>query len=1245
LVQIEIDPSPNFLTGFRKISPISPASHQRGNTEMTHFVELHRLDLLSQAYLYSCAGLSVDDTDLTIKNNTGDNVLLYHNNAFRTGTLFSFTKTMGMSNVRVQRGDVCPLCSYPNWLYQEWCTKMVNKAMQRFYHMVVYALYLDGKRGIVQIPGVNIGAFNDEQTQYFATEKLPLVYLDSSFNFIHNTTVLQTPYAKKHGNIFLSEICKVSEYLIGNMELTPPFTGKELSESHANRIVLNCQLAMGLQQYLKQYYKIDNRAAGFKNYLGKMDEYVKKADKWCFEILPQIDSSFDPMLWLNPNINTLEECKTCVRRLQEILHANYQSISEMINSTNDHVQASLFRFLRLSQDQLLRTFPSRPPYPGSNQIVAPPSPVRVTNDLPQGPIPPWSPQPSSASQLYPPHWLSAFSPLWASDLYTPQQQIFKNMPKVVHLNSQSIIPSFSYQTPLLKQRSERKIIDILNDLQDDDSDSNVNLMSLRDEQYERAILLLYRAEFELLKSVYDPAKSHKYHLNDLTIQVFQNYNFKTELSVKDFVNSHPSASKILIHSPSSNAITVNIAAVSQKLGFKQLLPILSIYSAIHGDKPILQCAFEIAHQENISTDLAALSNQSPVYESGNFSESLECFIETDSDCISFTGESNSLYYKVVTRNIKISNYSYFISLPLIYVSKTGQTYHKPFLLPPKKHRLFGLTDLLNYKDVPIFLTEHLEIAYRFSNIPDANFLSWWGNYHTLDSVDFSPLNGKTVYYVLFDPSLMRTALKACRKIKDVGGRPYIIYCERENASENDGACSNPYRKVANDDIYNEDHFRVLADYIGYSGDMFGFKDIPPPFEAEGKIDLVKGIFKTKEFIVVYGPEKSGKTYVSLSLALGIANKKAPHELWEINQEINAGVMYCHGEMTDSEIGERIKDIEIKMGIRKKTLNFKSLNLRDNFKELGKGVFDLTDTNCQEYLKEQIKEFRNKSKSINQMVIILDNYSCLMGTGSQQGDIFNSVYKFILNLQSEYECCVILVCHDNAEGHVASSRQIIRKVDGVIKVSAVAEWKEEIRKSFFSKVSVKNLIDFETIENELVNEFVEPKGFLKAHIDYQNFRHLGKLNPFAMTFRFDHEYSSPYAWEIEEADKEGYIKDLVALYSERHSARKNKDASKSDDGRKKARNKIRYDQLKAMNKEQIKEEIGKIGSEILSAYINKNISTANGVVPILKPLAKYYGVSAQTFTNLGKQKGLGKFTAKRLRQIIEEYQSKLTTESP
>ena len=92
----------------------------------------------------------------------------------------------------------------------------------------------------------------------------------------------------------------------------------------------------------------------------------------------------------------------------------------------------------------------------------------------------------------------------------------------------------------------------------------------------------------------------------------------------------------------------------------------------------------------------------------------------------------------------------------------------------------------------------------------------------------------------------------------------------------------------------------------------------------------QGIIKSNQFIVVYGKEKSGKTYVCLSLSLGIACKRN-HELWEINDEINAGVMYCHGEMVDKDIHGRIDFLKKKMGIENTNI-FESINTRYKIKK-------------------------------------------------------------------------------------------------------------------------------------------------------------------------------------------------------------------------------------------------------------------------------------------------------------------------
>ena len=1185
---------------------------------------LYDLDLFSIKYLYSCAGLCIDENQLTITSHSGNTIFSFNNNKYEKKRLFSFRRSC-QKDPMLRVGDVCPLYPKSKDYGHEWCIKMVDSGMNRFYHMVVFALLLEAKRGIIKIAEVNIGNINDDQMKIFFAEKLPLLYqassnytLTATFEFIHTSQDLIKQFQKKYNKKFINEVINVSKFLIGDENFS--LEGRESlvmrafqykidsPELHTDRIIHYCKLAIFLQPYLLKQYDYDNKANELWRFLKSIDEFVKNAMELCLKVEPGNNSFLHP-----ESIQTID------------YNSIFNFIYDLVNVEFENIQTSLYRFLKLSNGHLIDIHPVRGVRNGQP----------ITNNQFQSQPSPYMPQTPYAQPTYQDYRLY-------NNPQVQQQVYVKNFPALHSIDSQSFLPKIALTEPTYK--IQRKIWEILNGLEDDEIYASMlkTMPFQKNDEYDKNILLLNRAEFELLKSVYNPEESHRFHLDALKIQVRDfNNDFSHELSAKDFVNSSLPIASLKVQNQKNYDIELNIDQIAQELGLKFPLPLLFIYSAIHVRKDPLQCATEIAQKTNISTDLDSLVKYSPLQEKGDFSEAIEPFAYSDFNNIYFKGENGSTYYQVIRGGFNWGNSSFYTEMPLIYVSKTGEQYHKPLLLPPKTHRLYGVCNLLDNKNVHTFLTEHLEIAHEYANFSDANFLSWWGGSHALDDVDFSPLKGRTVYYVLFDQRFMRTALKACRKIKDIEGNPNIVYCERSIQLGN-----NVFSKlnVKETDIYNDAQFEVLAERINYYSEMFDFFDTTLSDDSN-KIDLVKGIIKSDQFIVVYGKEKSGKTYVCLSLSLGIACKRNPHELWEINDEINAGVMYCHGEMDDEDIHGRIDFLKKKMGIENTNINFESINLRDiklkNNQDQAQ-LFNLTEPKCQTILQERVREFRKKHKGINQMLIVLDNYASLMGNSSQQGDMFNPAYGLILDLQKNFQCCVILVCHDNMQGAIASSRQIVRKVDGVIKVSRVAEWKEEIRNSFFSKKSVKNLIDFETIADQLKEEFVKKKGVIISHIDYQNFRNIDNLEPFSMTLRFNEEFDDLHAWEVEKSDKEKYIDDLIALYSENTTSKSSRKVIDSTKAENIGEGKVSFDKLKEMTHDEISEEIGKVWNQIGS-----NILPAkNGKVPILKEMAKYFSVSEPTFRDLGKEKDFEKgFTAETLLDIIKKYQLAMDTKTP
>lgn len=87
-------------------------------------------------------------------------------------------------------------------------------------------------------------------------------------------------------------------------------------------------------------------------------------------------------------------------------------------------------------------------------------------------------------------------------------------------------------------------------------------------------------------------------------------------------------------------------------------------------------------------------------------------------------------------------------LPMTLVSSTTCPCPKLMFLPVRSVPLFGLERLYYSGNPHTLLTPSLATATVNQCLPDGTLMSWWGNVNTIDLVDWTPLVGKTVYYLV-----------------------------------------------------------------------------------------------------------------------------------------------------------------------------------------------------------------------------------------------------------------------------------------------------------------------------------------------------------------------------------------------------------------------------------------------------------------------------------------------------------------
>ena len=129
-------------------------------------------------------------------------------------------------------------------------------------------------------------------------------------------------------------------------------------------------------------------------------------------------------------------------------------------------------------------------------------------------------------------------------------------------------------------------------------------------------------------------------------------------------------------------------------------------------------------------------------------------------------------------------------LPVTSVSCPGEM-PKMMFLPQNNMPLVGLNNLLYRNDRNVLLTPRISTAVNNQWRADTTVLSWWGGVDTIDLVDWSPLTGKTVYYLLFvqdfggnEDAMLKCWEKTTEKLESINCTVKFIHMKHSPANPN-----------------------------------------------------------------------------------------------------------------------------------------------------------------------------------------------------------------------------------------------------------------------------------------------------------------------------------------------------------------------------------------------------------------------------------------------------------------------------
>ncbi|MDD3954596.1 MAG: hypothetical protein PHY82_11850 [Lentisphaeria bacterium] len=252
-----------------------------------------------------------------------------------------------------------------------------------------------------------------------------------------------------------------------------------------------------------------------------------------------------------------------------------------------------------------------------------------------------------------------------------------------------------------------------------------------------------------------------------------------------------SSLSIAFNAPLNTLININL---SNDLGWN-LLHYPFLYYALLNDliipnqENLVAKAFSLAPKIGINTDrpFTEIINLDEILYNRKYAYSTTDLIRPQNLLFhNVYGEQNSIR-QVLFPFGGIYGTSY---LPVTAVSCPGEM-PKMMFLPQNNMPLVGLNNLLYRNDRNVLLTPRISTAVNNHLLADTTVLSWWGGVDTVDLVDWSPLAGKTVYFLLFvqdfggnEDAMLKCWEKTTEKLESINCTVKFIHMKHSPANPN-----------------------------------------------------------------------------------------------------------------------------------------------------------------------------------------------------------------------------------------------------------------------------------------------------------------------------------------------------------------------------------------------------------------------------------------------------------------------------
>ena len=506
---------------------------------------------------------------------------------------------------------------------------------------------------------------------------------------------------------------------------------------------------------------------------------------------------------------------------------------------------------------------------------------------------------------------------------------------------------------------------------------------------------------------------------------------------------------------------------------KTRFPFLRLYAIINQLRNDMEgersAAYQLAKAFEISTDdiftSVAISNPSWMV-----SHIINCrYRYPVHEHYDFTGEHEIYLYKVVHESI----WGQDVLLPVTHWMKMEEVWPIGLnIMPMGKHPLFNLNLIRSNNHSTIVLTEHLEIANRRCVNESEPWVSWYGGIAAIEHVDWRPLYGRCVRYVLYyyPENAKEHAKEHAKENIETAMKLYDKFLLNENMQNFKVIKKNIYYNSVDlwgSELSDEVFLNLAVEHGVYIPERVKeylrkrFIEVADIKKRHEPNYILEPVIKHKNLVVLYAPAGIGKTWLGISIGLAVAGGCEVFEGWKA--PVSRRVFYVLGEMAPDEIENRVFDL-------KKVYSAypdcdKNLTLR-------RVRWELSEQEDQLKVERDIRELNSRDPKNKVSLLILDNLTTLVKNGDYRSG-WDNFFKWLEKLKNG-GITVLLIHHANREGNFLGTGAIKNKTDFLIEASDKDEILEKIKKMRNQCISMKSRRGRDIVKAE-IQEFIESQS--------------------------------------------------------------------------------------------------------------------------------------------------------------------------